>query len=412
MNIIQNEKIKTPKTDGESRTEQNDSRMTIPQSKQSGIPTNSFSSLFKSPRWITNLWNTVLVSSKRLVHSIFLNRSIERFYLVFGGHIFFETLYAAVENDLFSRLDREPGLTTEGIAARLGIESQPARILLLGLTSIKFLKKSKNRYYNTYLSKMLLTKESPLNVLDYVRLQHHGMYNAMPHFAESLKTYSNVGLKEFPGEAPTFYQRLSAVPSLEKIFQDAMQQLSVQTNAMFARYIDLSNVSHLVDVGGGDGTNLITLARANPHLRGTVFDLPSVCEIARRNIEANGLSHRIQVVPGNCFENDFPKNADAFLFSHFFTIWSKKKDGLLLEKCLSALPAGGRVMIFNMMQHDDGTGPLSAAVGSPYFLTLATGEGMLYSWKEYEELFRKTGFSKVKRIVLTHDHGVITGVKP
>ena len=93
MNIIQNEKIKTPKTDGESRTEQNDSRMTIPQSKQSGIPTNSFSSLFKSPRWITNLWNTVLVSSKRLVHSIFLNRSIERFYLVFGGHIFLSLIH-------------------------------------------------------------------------------------------------------------------------------------------------------------------------------------------------------------------------------------------------------------------------------------------------------------------------------
>ena len=69
-------------------------------------------------------------------------------------------------------------------------------------------------------------------------------------------------------------------------------------------------------------------------------------------------------------------------------------------------------MIFNMMQNDEGTGPLSAAVGSPYFLTLATGEGMLYSWKEYEGLFREAGFLKVKRIVLPRDHGVITGIKP
>jgi len=64
------------------------------------------------------------------------------------------------------------------------------------------------------------------------------------------------------------------------------------------------------------------------------------------------------------------------------------------------------------MQNDDGTRPLSAAVGSPYFLTLATGEGMLYTWSEYEDLFRKAGFFQVKRIVLPHDHGVIMGVKP
>lgn len=117
-------------------------------------------------------------------------------------------------------------------------------------------------------------------------------------------------------------------------------------------------------------------------------------------------------MPGHCFESDFPKGADAFLFSHFFTIWSKKKDAQLLQKSFAALPSGGRVMIFNMMQKDDGTGPLSAAVGSPYFLTLATGEGMLYSWREYETLFREAGFSKVTRLVLPRDHGVITGYKP
>jgi ubiquinone/menaquinone biosynthesis C-methylase UbiE len=364
------------------------------------------------PRWISNLWTRLVISTQNVYQGIVLQRSIDRFYLVFGGHIFFETLYAAVEFDLFSRLEDEPGLSTQEIATRLGIEAQPARILLLGLTSVKFLKKSGDHYFNTTLTKKLLTKKSPLNVLDYVRLQHHGMYKAMPHFVDALKTYSNVGLKEFPGTAPTFYQRLSSQPPLEKIFQDAMQQLSVQTNALFANNVDLSDVKHLVDVGGGDGTNLMTLARAHPHLRGTVFDFPSVCEIARKNIAAHHLSDRVGTVAGHCFENPFPTNADAFLFSHFFTIWSKEKDLQLLKKAFAALPSGGRAMIFNMMQNDDGTGPLSAAVGSPYFLTLATGEGMLYTWSEYEDLFRKAGFFQVKRIVLTHDHGVIMGVKP
>ena len=68
-------------------------------------------------------------------------------------------------------------------------------------------------------------------------------------------------------------------------------------------------------------------------------------------------------------------------------------------------------LIFNMMQKDDGTGPLSAAMGSPYFLTLATGEGMLYTWNEYETWMREAGFKTVKRQVLPRDHGAIIGWK-
>jgi hypothetical protein len=65
-----------------------------------------------------------------------------------------------------------------------------------------------------------------------------------------------------------------------------------------------------------------------------------------------------------------------------------------------------------MMQRDDEKGPLTAAIGSPYFLTLATGEGMLYTWREYEAWMREAGFSQVQREVLLRDHGAIIGTKP
>jgi SAM-dependent methyltransferase len=248
-------------------------------------------------------------------------------------------------------------------------------------------------------------------VIPYVLLEHHGMYKAMPHFYESLKENKNMGLQEFAGNEPTFYQRLSHDSELEKIFQDAMQALSVQTNQLLARFVDLSAASYVVDVGGGDGTNLIALATRFPHIRGAVFDLPSVCQIAKENIGRHGLSDRIDVIPGNCFNDAFPKGADCFLFSHFFTIWSKEKDNYLLQKAHEALAPGGKVMVFNMMQDDNGTGPLSAAVGSPYFLTLATGEGMLYTWNEYEQWMKQSGFKTVSRTVLPRDHGIIQGVK-
>ena len=50
-------------------------------------------------------------------------------------------------------------------------------------------------------------------------------------------------------------------------------------------------------------------------------------------------------------------------------------------------------------------------MGSPYFLTLATGEGMLYTWREYEQWMREAGFETVKVQRLIRDHGAIIGVK-
>jgi cyclopropane fatty-acyl-phospholipid synthase-like methyltransferase len=100
------------------------------------------------------------------------------------------------------------------------------------------------------------------------------------------------------------------------------------------------------------------------------------------------------------------------LFAHFFTIWGEEKDRELLRKCYASLPSGGKVMIFNMMQHDDESGPMSAAVGSPYFLTLATGTGMLYTWSEYERWMEEAGFRDITRHTLPRDHGLIVGTKP
>jgi cyclopropane fatty-acyl-phospholipid synthase-like methyltransferase len=167
----------------------------------------------------------------------------------------------------------------------------------------------------------------------------------------------------------------------------------------------------VVDVGGGDGSNLITLASAYPHLRGTVFDSPSVCRIAEQNIQKAGLTPRLGTVAGNCFEDPFPAGADCFLFSHFLTIWSEDRNRQLLKKAFDALRAGGRVIVFNMMQSNSQTGPLSAAMGTPYFLTLATGKGMLYTWREYESWIRRAGFCYVKTQALPKDHGVIIATK-
>lgn len=359
------------------------------------------------------LWDAfVRLPATRLLEDVLLRRQVERMYLVFGGHIFFQTLRSAVKLDLFSLLSKHRRLTRSQIAEHLGIEEQPTRILLLGCTGVGLLRKKGNAYSNTYLAERLFVKGRPGNIISYVELEHQGMYKAMPWMYESIRENRNVGVKEFDGDEATFYQRLAHYPGLQQIFQDAMGELSRQANADLARFVDFSWVNHVVDVGGGDGTNLIELLRRWPHLRGTVFDAATVCEIARRNIAFAGVGDRLDAVAGDCFVDPFPSGADCFLFAHFFTMWGEQTDRGLLKKAYEALPSGGKIIVFNMMQRDDETGPLSAAIGSPYFLTLATGEGMLYTWREYKSWMKDAGFTRVKSQRLLRDHGAVIGTRP
>jgi cyclopropane fatty-acyl-phospholipid synthase-like methyltransferase len=134
-------------------------------------------------------------------------------------------------------------------------------------------------------------------------------------------------------------------------------------------------------------------------------------EIASKRIKDAGMDDRLGVSPGDCFVDPFPAGVDCILFAHFFTIWSDSRNRQLLKKCYESLPAGGLVVIFNMMQRDSEDGPYSAAMASPYFLTLATGEGMMYTWREYGQWMRDAGFASVTRHVLPRDHGLIIGRK-
>jgi hypothetical protein len=333
-------------------------------------------------------------------------------YLVMGGHIYFQTLSAAVQLDLFTLLGRRGPMTREQVASALAIEDKPARILLLGCAALGLIRKNrKGAYSNSRLAAELLNQDKPKHILNIIKWQHYINYQAMFHFADAVKANRNVGLDCISGQGSTLYERLAQHPELERIFQDAMQGISVQANRLLAEAVDFSRFTKALDVGGGNATNIINLARQYPSLKAAVFDAPSVCAIAEENIRASGLKDRLGAVPGDCFKDAFPKGVDCILFAHFMTIWGEARNKELLAKAFDALPMGGVAIIFNMMQDDAETGPLSAALGSPYFLTLATGEGMLYTWSEYEKWMKEAGFKTVIRRKLIRDHGIIMGIK-
>lgn len=333
---------------------------------------------------------------------------LSKFMLIAAGHSAFQLLWAGVKFNLYTILSREPGLDLHEIARRTELNDYPCRVLLVGLTALGILKKDQERYFNAELTEKMLVKGSPDYFAPILGWQAHIVYPGLVDFVESLRHETNIGLRHFPGNGLTLYERLVNNPELEYIFQDSMSALSSQANYCIVDAYDFGRFSHIVDAGGGDGTNAIALAKRYANLKVTVYDSESVCRIAQQKIAEAGLEDRVFTYVGNFMTDPFPKNIDAIMFCHILTIWSMKHNLDLLKKCRESLSTGGSVVLFNMMGNDDDTGPLSTALGSPYFLAIATGEGMLHAWKDYEQACNKAGFSHVTRIDnLPLNHGLL-----
>ena len=83
---------------------------------------------------------------------------------------------------------------------------------------------------------------------------------------------------------------------------------------------------------------------------------------------------------------------------------------MLIQKCADHLPKGGKLVLYDIVSDDGGTGPLDAAFLSLYFHALATGQGMVYPPKRYEAWFRNAGFESLV-IETKTDQGIFIGTK-
>jgi ubiquinone/menaquinone biosynthesis C-methylase UbiE len=333
-----------------------------------------------------------------------LNAARREFSLILAGYACFETLYSATKFDLFTILDSHPGLAEPAIRKKLGLKAQPARILLNSCRALRLIRLEDGGYFNSPMAANLLNGNNPKNIIKTVNVYHELIYLPMHRLHESLRKGTNGGLGVFPGKGKTLYDRLASRPRLERVFHDWMNNLGSEVDVGQACFPHISPVlgrmRHIIDVGGGDGSNAAILCRLFPHLRVTVFDLASIGAKAKKNLRGSPFKDRIDFVRGDFLRDPFPSGADGIFFSHVFNIYSAKKNTAILKKCHRYLPKGGSVIVYNSADAGMEEHAVSAAHLSLYFMALATGEGMVYSLKDYDQWFSAAGFPSPRKTYL------------
>jgi 2-polyprenyl-3-methyl-5-hydroxy-6-metoxy-1,4-benzoquinol methylase len=148
----------------------------------------------------------------------------------------------------------------------------------------------------------------------------------------------------------------------------------------------------VLDIAAGHGMYGVTIAEQNPNAEIFAVDWPQVLQVARENAEAAGVAARFHELPGNAFEVDFGKDHDLVLLTGFLHHFDRQTIVSLLRKVHAALKPGGRAIAAEFVPNEDRVSPPAPAAFSMIMLG-TTRAGDAYTMAEYDEMFRKAGFT-------------------
>jgi acetylserotonin N-methyltransferase len=177
-----------------------------------------------------------------------------------------------------------------------------------------------------------------------------------------------------------------------------------------ARNGDWKGVRRLLDVGGGSGVFANAIAGRHPHIHCTVMDLPAMCDAAQEYINAAGMNGSVDTVAVDMFRQPWPQGYDALFFSNVFHDWSPATCLDLARKAYEVLPAGGRIVLHEILLDDHGDGPRTAAAFS--LLMLLGTEGQQFTFAGLREILAGAGFTNITATATHSYYSLVQGFKP
>lgn len=263
-----------------------------------------------------------------------------------------KVLLSAVELELFTKLGGD-GMTAAELAEALGLHERAVPDFPDALVALHVLDREGDGrdavYRNTDAGAIFLDKSSPAYIGGMLEMANARLYRFWGDLTEALLTGRPQNEVKHTGK-PMFEELYRDEGRLEQ-FMHAMAGLSAGPFHALAETFDFSKHATLCDVGGATGQLSTILANRYPHLRCTTFDLPVVEPIAKRTIEAAGLSDRVAAVGGDFFSEPLPK-ADVITMGMILHDWNLERKKHLVRAAYEALPEGGAYIVIENIIDD------------------------------------------------------------
>lgn len=310
-----------------------------------------------------------------------------------------KTLLSAVELELFTRLGGEAITATE-IGERLGLHPRGIYDFLDTLVALGLLDRdgegASGRYRNTDETSAFLDKNSPAYIGGILEMANARLYGFWGDLTEALQTGKPQNEIKHTGNA-MFEELYSDEDRLEQ-FMNAMAGISLGPFQALAEKFNFSKYETLCDVGGATGQLSIVVAGHHPHLRCTSFDLPVVEPIAKRTIEAAGLSGRVRTVGGDFFADALPA-ADVITMGLILHDWDLEGKMHLVRAAYDALPDGGAFIVVENLIDDERRENAFGLMMSLNML-IEFGDAFDFTGADFDGWCREVGFRETQVVPL------------
>jgi O-methyltransferase domain/Dimerisation domain len=301
-----------------------------------------------------------------------------------------QILYAGVKLGIFDILREEPK-EAASIAQELGLDPHLSYRLLRALGSLELLRETEHRRFSLTDAGQLLRSDHPTTLRGIAVLTEGSEHYALwKHLGDMVRDgRQNAFVREFRQMA---FDYAAEHPEYARAFDEAMSNHSyLQTDWTLEalKTYDFSKISHICDVGGGQGHLLCSILSKYPLLKGTVLERASV--IANRQqlwaIKSN-VGGRCEYVAGDMFER-IPK-ADAYLMKMILHDWSDDECARILANIRCAAANASRVFIVEHII----PGPETSHFSKLYDIQMMCwGTGRERTLDEYVGLLRKGGWT-------------------
>jgi SAM-dependent methyltransferase len=301
-----------------------------------------------------------------------------------GGMALSGVLLAAVRTGITARLSQGHATAAE-VAADLGLDPLPTRLLLDCLSSAGHVTARSGGYTLSRLSRRWLDPASPLSVAGYVA----GAVDYWPWWQgleQSARTGTTSGSHGAAPDDP--YWRRYITGQLE------LARLSA---AEVARKLPLPGRPRaLLDIGGGHGWYSACLCRRHPGLTATVLDLPGSTAVGREVIAAAGLADRVLFRDGDVTTSDLGGGYDAVLCFNLVHHLGPGQIADLFRRARQALKPGGTFAVLDVFAAHGRRGQAHADLLA-LFVYLSSG-AQVHTPAELSGWFGDAGFARPRKV--------------
>ena len=302
-------------------------------------------------------------------------------------------LFAASEIGLFEALSSGAASLQE-LSSRIGVPARTLGIVTAAMVSLGLIEQDGNLYRNSEVAAAFLAGNSGRDLRPMLRYFDKILWQNWEKLAEAVRTDQG---------QPRFGK---FTREQQQIFSDGVEAVTTSAAMAVAASYDFGRHRSIIDVAGGTGSFLVHVLRRNSSLKGTLFELPGACAVARQKLAELPEGARINIVEGDVFKDPLPGDHDVLIVANTIHIFSVAHNIELFRKMRAHVQSGTRLLLADFWTDPSHSQPTAAALISGSFL-LTSGEGQAYSEEEADEWLWQSGWQKLERKALAGPHSLI-----